>query len=155
MEKRPRRPIPAGELRHKVQRELSLTETVIGRLDQDLAAAQRSSVALARERDRLLERITELQLDRDGRLEAVARAAKLAARQQELEQALSRIEEQNRALEASCREMVEALQAEREARIATANEIACLEAQNADLQALVDLLSAEGSTQAAKKRKRG
>ena len=122
-------------LRRKIDQDLSANEALIDRLRRKLEAERDTCDALKEERSELLERVVELEMYQDARLES-----DIVERNRELRAALVELEEENAETQKLCRQLCDALETDRE-RLATANtEISCLEQQVEELKAMVKLL---------------
>jgi len=132
-----------ASLRRRIGAELHSTEQVVSTLSRELAEYRRENRELARDRERLQERLAQVDVVRLEQADTETLWRSSLRERQRVEERLRDLEEANHRLLQQCVDLEEALNAERERADSADLEIQYLEEHIAELHSIIELLTPE------------
>jgi len=140
---------PLSALRERIGEELSGAQHVISALSRDLERYRRENRNLTHDRNRLRDKLAHLDMARLEQADTEALWRTASRERQTAESRLEALEMQNRELSERCAALGEQVAEHGGDDEMAEAEIACLEEQIAELEAIVALLAAEPSDAAS------
>ncbi len=132
-----------ASLRRRIGAELESTEQVVGSLARELAEYRQENRELSRDRERLQERLAQLDVVRLEQADTETLWRSSLRERQRVEERLRDLEAENARLLDECAALESALEAERERGDTADLEVQYLEEHIAELHSIIELLTPE------------